>query len=372
MRIEVSRRLEQAGPCDTSEATVIAFNEALGVDVAALRTLQERILEDFDTVNFGISWWSALPAEARVGIADYLYELSVAIQTALCDAALHLEAAEKHFEEEGARLARVVAIDGSIRFPRTERPREMLAERLASLHTGGYFRAIASSLDLLAGTAIGVVGIPIPIVRSDFGKLRAFLDAPNPRSPRHPLHNNFASKLRARLESAGPDGWTEWATQYRNMLVHRAPRAEGHYLHVSASILDANGRPIPRAEPVLLLVRAPGHTNIEAIRAANTDPAANLAHKLFLTEDGRLTLRELLKSTLFTIRNTVLDLIEVWDARRETPSDPLQPEMQWNPQATAVTFSGFFPDQHKFTPDAAYTGGKWDLRLKASGLLRRR
>src|SRR5712664_1588927 len=63
--------------------------------------------------------------------------------------------------------------------------------------------------------------LPLNILKADFSKLTHYVTSPK-RLPDMPqLHRELADTISRALARAGPDGWLEWVSGYRNMLVHR-------------------------------------------------------------------------------------------------------------------------------------------------------
>ncbi len=367
MRSDTLRALEASGPFETGDDANAAFDQALGVLVPELKELQSAVLEDLDEKTLGVGWWvSHLEVVPRTSVGDYLIEAIPAVQNALAEAALHLSELETALDGNERRFARVVDGHGVARAPKVQRGSEMLHERLSALHASGFFRAIGSALDLLAAVAIGVLAIPRNIVRADFGKLKAWFDG---KQQRHPLQETFRQHLFAAIDQAGPARWSEWASHYRNMLVHRAPRAEAQYLKASAHVLDPAGRPIPRTEPVLLLVREPALTNVQALRAVERSIGSRLQGSMFLSENARTTFTETLAATTFVVRAVTPQLLAAWLARRVRPDDLRQPSEQWIEDPQLTSFDGFKPGSENVIANTMLVGGPWDRRLRASGVL---
>ena len=237
----------------------------------------------------------------------------------------------------------------------------MLPQRMLTLHIGGVFRGLGSSLDCLAALIIGVLGIPLNLIRADFGKSRRWLSRNHkPNDPRDQVHDDFSAALEAAIDAAGPQGWVEWIDGYRNMLVHRARRLETVVLQAEAHVVDAQGRPIPRATPIPVLMREPSLSDVEALRRGG----------LYLTEDGRNTLTAAIESVVFVARDVAARLLEVWRTRRTQPELLQQPASQWPaiPQQQPDNFTGYEPGTVEFETDRIMTAPEWVKRLRAAAL----
>ena len=63
----------------------------------------------------------------------------------------------------------------SVEAPRPQNPLEDLSIHIVRLHVAGVIRALARALDCMAGTIIGVLALPRPILKADFGRVRELL-----------------------------------------------------------------------------------------------------------------------------------------------------------------------------------------------------
>src|SRR5262249_28799161 len=146
-------------------------------------------------------------------------------------------------------------------------------------------------LDCLGATMVGVAALPTRILTADLGRARAAFQSKKLSKPGRELQDQLSARVEMAIGRTGPSGWLEWATDFRNMLVHRARRMEiVNAERIESPILDAGGRSIVRAQTTIQLPRDPGRSEIEVM--------LHRANALVLTESSRDTLEGILASTL--------------------------------------------------------------------------
>jgi hypothetical protein len=94
-------------------------------------------------------------------------------------------------------------------------PNDDLARRLATLHAVGFFRAVVGALDCLGASIVGVLALPKNIQYADLKAAQESL-----RNAAHPIQSDFLGKLDQTISDAGPLGWVEWVTDFRNRATH--------------------------------------------------------------------------------------------------------------------------------------------------------
>jgi len=189
-------------------------------------------------------------------------------------------------------------------------------------HVAGFFRAVGSVLDNLAG--IGVAGLAMGLVRADLknfltGGTRGFIGE---EGPGRAAQMALVSILRAQVDAA-PAGWFAWVEGTRNTLVHRARRIVWEV--DDSSRRDGVFRP---------LARDPEQTAAEAM--ARAPPGTG---REYLDEHALDTMTGTLEVVVAATR-TVAVGAGVWDARRTNPSLIVQPAAQW-PTITRGEVTGF-------------------------------
>lgn len=196
---------------DTTEQRDDAIDERLGTATPALRQLEDALYDDYSSDGWGLRRFAALQDEEQRAVASDLVISAVeGVQVnlremALCD----------------LDLQDLIGPNGRcMPGPDTTIDELLDAKRLHRAITD-FARAFGSTLDCLAATTIGVLGLPSSIQQASGGNLITlpeFRDA----VPRH------QDAYRKRVESvlnehraAEPAGWLEWTLELRNAVVHR-------------------------------------------------------------------------------------------------------------------------------------------------------
>lgn len=352
MRRQDLEALRTPYPAEEPRQVDDRFADALGLPMGNVRRLSDSILGDLDGTQFGIGWWKAYEpafgARARILVGDQLYRSAASIETNVVEAKLHLLECLDAWEREEAFLARMVQLGpGNAvvpKHPPRVKAEDDLGHHLISLHTAGFFRAIASAFDCLGACIAGVVAVNGWIVEASFGKTRGALVNLSPNAARDVERKAFRDKLDAAIAAAGPTGWLEWTLGYRHMLVHRARRMEVGLLQVNSWLVDPNERPILHAQPIPQLARDPQRSDVEVWRDRGSAPV--------LTEAARTTMEEIMKSSLATIDRVALALVDFWAWRKANVSALAQPAGQWPNGAAgeATGFVGYEPTQLRYEP----------------------
>ena len=262
------------------------FAIALGVLIPDAITLHEELIGDLDPDKLGVGWWAPHPDEARrMLISDHLLQCALSIQINLVEAKLHFLELEDAWRQRSDLFSDSVDMRSGkifLRRPPVVSPRDELPLKLSALHTAGFFRALGGTLDCLGATIIGVSALPVAILTSDLKRARQAFPS-DPCTEGAALQLNLSKTLERAIGSFGPPGWLEWATDFRNMLVHRGRRADiGEFLPEPSPILDSRGRTIIRTRTIQRLPRDPGRSEIEVL--------LHRANALVLREQARDTL----------------------------------------------------------------------------------
>ncbi len=346
------------------------FADSLGLNLADVRTLEDVLYGDLDETAYGIGWWQAFEprfgVRARIYVGDYLVRSAASIETNLIEAKLHLLEALDAFERENARLGNMLVVtprgEPMLKTPPSTCALDDLYTHLSTLHTAGFFRAIASAFDCLGGVIHGVLGLNGWILtQASFGAVRGALKNLS-SNPQRDLERKAVRKcIEDVIASAGPNGWLDWTLLYRHMLVHRARRFELETVIIEP-VQDERGRTIPRTRPIPQLARDPGRSDIEMWRDAQTAPV--------LTESSRTTMERVLASSQLVIAAIARELLRFWNWRKQNVSALAQPADQWpNDAAGTVTgFAGYEPTELPFAP-AAMTANPLSLhRLRVASI----
>ena len=352
MRATDLDRLNEPYPKDL-EPTEEDARAAIGVRLPHWASLESEIFSDFvEQQPYGIGWWAPGPGTSRrILIADQLLCCLASVAGNMTEAALHwleyLEASDR----DSARLAHSVKMLPSgpdIDLPRPRSASEQLVLDLVRMHQAGLIRAIASSLDCLAGVTIGVAALPQSILKADFKETRAALARiDGAASAGAKAQEEFAARLESAIAAAGPQGWLDWTLDLRNMLVHRGRRIEmGQYLPITPVLLGPDGKPAPRARRVSHLPRDPGRSDIEVF--------IDMPWNMVLHEDETQTLEGLMNSTVLLLEAAAQHLLNFWRWRRAHPGDLRQPADQWKngPSKQSTGFNGYAPESLRLAPSA--------------------
>jgi hypothetical protein len=342
------------------------FAIALGVLIPDAITLHEELIGDLDPDKLGVGWWAPYPDEARrMLISDHLLQCALSIQINLVEAKLHFLELEDAWRQRSDLFSDSVDMRSGkifLRRPPVVSPRDELPLKLSALHTAGFFRALGGTLDCLGATIIGVSALPVAILTSDLKRARQAFPS-DPGTEGAALQLNLSKTLERAIGSFGPPGWLEWATDFRNMLVHRGRRADiGEFLPEPSPILDSRGRTIIRTRTIQRLPRDPGRSEIEVL--------LHRANALVLTEQARDTLEGLLDTTIKLLNDVVGELLILWRTRRANPELLAQPREQWlgGPSAESTGFEGYKPGSYDYNPGALIAAPGLITRLRAAAL----
>lgn len=368
MRREDNEKLQQ--PYSAATPIDDRFAEALGVKLPALRELHREVFADFDETVHGIGWWAPHPGTSRrILISDHLLMCIASIETNIIEARLHLLELGDFNEQEDAIIAHAVTRDRegrpSVKMPERYKPADDLPHHMAALHIAGFFRAVGSALDCLGAAIVGVLALPTSILKTDMlTAIGAFKKLKPPATDATKLRATFGAKLAQLIASAGPPGWLGWATDYRNMLVHRGRRLQLALLQPRGSPLDMpDGSRAMLACSVLQLAGDPDLSDIEALHLTKTTAPV-------LTEDATTTLEGVMASTLELSEQTAAALVEIWGRRRTEPLLLVQPKEQWPRGCSSASrgFAGYKPGTLPFNIDWLVSNPMFVERLKVAAL----
>jgi hypothetical protein len=345
-------RLSQPYPEGAEQADGLAMS-ALGLPLRRWKDLEALILDDFvEHSPYGIGWWAPYPGTSRrILISDQLYACFTSVSANMTEAVLHWLEYQDCAERDSERFADIVQIRNGqfdVVLPPPRNAIEELSREMVVMHIAGMARALSAALDCLAGAIIGVVAVPISILKAGWGNLEtAFSKISKGTTPGEQAQTNFYGKLKDVVGSAGPDGWLNWALDFRNMLVHRGRRLEnGQFVPKAPQLYGPAGELIPRVRRLTYLPRNPSMSDVEVWRETPKTRLRDPLEALVLNEDAAQTLGALLDSTRAMVSETAKLLIDVWKWRRDNPQILLQPAAQW-PKGPATSpasvFQGYAP-----------------------------
>lgn len=359
-RARLTQRLPVGSP--TSDAHAV---KALGIYAPNWETLRQEILADLTAgPPYGIGWWAPHPGTSRrILISDQLYACTCSVLENLAEAALHkLEFLEWADHDSDLHANAVTRADGALvaQLPVPKTAMDVLTPKMTRLHLTGALRALSAALDCLAGTTIGVVALPMSILRADFQKLRR---RSGNSDQSHLIQREFAATLEQLIDESGPQGWIEWVLTFRNMLVHRGRRTEMVQLLPRLPVVyGPDGQPVPRMRVVTQLPSDPDRSDIEVLLDASVAPV--------LTEPAERTLSGVLQSTLNMIERIGERLLHVWRTRRADPETLPQPTEQWRNGVSSRSggFSGYASGSCPYEPSVLVSDPIAFKRMKAAAL----
>jgi hypothetical protein len=341
------------------------FLQRIGVQVQAVCDLEAEIVADLDETNFGIGWWNGVSTQRRILTSDQLVISVRSVATGLRDARLHHLEARAGWAGFADRFwASGPGPNPQILIAHPESPVEDLPRTLAELHVAGFFRAVGSTLDCLGATIVGVLGLPLRILTTGFGEVLRYLNqvALLPAIP--PEHLAFLGFFQQAMAAAGPVGWTQWALDMRNMLVHRGRRLEPVFIApIAAGLLVPHG---DRLRVQHLLPVDPSRQEIEVLREGNSPFDGDLR------EHADETLTGIFGSLVQLTQAGAANMLDVWRQRRANPQALPQPlDKQWPNLASspATGFVGYQPNTAQLPPGGQVMLGPTDTRRLQAGAL---
>jgi len=267
----------------------------------------------------GVAWWGGLDEPRKLLVGDHIVGLTESVASNLAQAAMHLSRyAELRdaLDFETRQNVRSAAARGGVFGPRTVGFDNRNIE--ADGHFTGFFRAVGSVLDNLAGLVVGASGMPMNVVKASWSDLAGWSAGASKAVTKHQLtseHGGMISTLVSQIDihlAGTPTHWLEWTLDYRNSLVHRASR-------LSINVIDDRSRsgvahPIPRH---------PAQTQAESF-AMSRDITQDVIRRE--TYD---TMQLVLGEVLALTRVVGSACVDVWAARRADPNLHLQPRALW-------------------------------------------
>jgi hypothetical protein len=233
----------------------------LGVETPIWDDLGERIFADFVTdPPYGIGWWAPHPGTSRrIFISDQLDACTSSVTTNMVEAALHwLELLDAIDREDAFQADVIQMVNGEPRMVARPRmtPLESLGPDIVRLHQVGVARALSGALDCAAGTIIGVMALPMNILKAHFqGVIRHFERRAAPMTEAETRQNEFGQQLtrvveqrsgwlaglaaelpqHARSQRAADRDWAIRATRAVSARSHRSPNHPRERHHTAAA-----------------------------------------------------------------------------------------------------------------------------------------
>lgn len=315
---------------------------ALGIPLPNLERLDEAVLNDLTNgPPYGISWWEdSIPTGTRIAISDQLYSCIQSISQNLIESQLHwLEFLD------WTKRANELSLSGN------RNALAIIAPKAKSMCQVGVIRSLCSSLDCLAGAIIAITALDEDVLKANFLRVKTKLkklqksridDLNFTRN----LQVKFSEEFLRMIESSGPAGWVEWMFGYRNMVVHRGRRIESGQFVQNREALTSE---LPTE------VRWINHFPTDPNRSDVEDFSDHESlDRSLLAEDSQTTINGLIKSTINLTESTSDLLFDIWNERRKSPSEVLQPGSQWGDTPERVGFLGYKPKEYEIPRKRAH------------------
>ena len=166
-------RMSQPYP-DGHDRSTPGTARALGVETPNWEALERLVFNDFTTEEpYGIGWWAPYPGTSRrIMISDQLYACTTSVLTNLIETGVHwLELLDAVDREDTFQADVIQIVEGQPQICAKPRmtPLESLGPDMVRLHQVGVARALSGALDCAAGTIIGVLALPLRILKADLG-----------------------------------------------------------------------------------------------------------------------------------------------------------------------------------------------------------
>ncbi len=373
MRDADLRRLQEPFAADDRRPPQDQYHDALQLNVPAARQLVREIHSDLSPDTFGIGWWrDHTDPRRRILVSDQLALSVTGIEVNLAEARLHyfevidlLEQIARRPNLEATRLPNG-ELDTNLR--RKQCAAEFLVSEQATLHIVGFFRAVGSALDCLGASIIGVAGLKTPILSAGFSDATgAFRNISPQATAGLDEQRALCRAVTESIDAVGPAGWLLWATNYRNMTVHRGRHLQMSLCRATGGIVALpSGGTYIGLEQHLLLTRDPSRGEVDAWR----DDAQHTT----LREDARETVCGIWESATAFIERCGVALLAVWLKRRAEPTLITQPVCsQWgntNLPTPNPRFEGYAPSTESIFDNgrSMIASGEFTHRLNAAGL----
>lgn len=338
----------------------------LGLDISNVHAIERAVFDDLaGAPPYGVRWWvpqTDRNQAARIFISDYLCACLLGVAHHLTASRIHLLEFQDCSDQESSVFERSI-----LRSKPHASPLDHLAGKRAETAADSVITALASSLDCLAGLAVGVAAVPIKIKTADFSTICThFRGVRDSRDRQHPLPfiSDLADLFGTVVSECGPPGWAHWMFSHRNTVIHRGRRIVMHVPVPETEILGPDGIPA-RWSANVHLPNHPGLTEVEAFLAADS------LSSLLLAERAEVTLKGLIESTVRVVERIAMRLCDVWRLRRDAPRASPQPfGRQWRAPADRdwSAFAGYDPGADPVTTEALNLPTDLVKRLAAAAL----
>lgn len=248
-----------------------------------------------------------------------------------------------------------IALGGSVPVAGHPRPPSSLSETLPrvqrEVHLAGYFRAVGTALDLLAGLVVGIGALETSLRRASWTSTRKHLKKERNRPVAETL------ELEEIVGSSGPEDWDAWAVGMRNSIVHRPKRMT--WIHLRTPLQKG-------PNSTIYLTGSPGLSEVEDMRVHRSGEGA------LLHEDADQTLAGIYTSLWSVVELLVPRLTQLWDDRRSGTLQITQPPSQWDDELPEMpSFRGYAKSSKPMGKDVGEVmmNPAQGRRFRAAGLM---
>ena len=340
--------------------------EDCGIETARLRPLVEQLDCNFFADDGGYRQLHAISdEEQRAVVSDQISQSIFAVSENLLEARLHQRQLEEIVGPEGVKFPDQAAAKDTV-----YRGAEM------DMAITGCVRAMGSTLDCLAATAIGVMRIPSSITTASFGRLATFTESKKAQGGTELQRRAWQdwTRLVAIHEALPPTGWFDWLLGMRNLNIHR-----GRQVHILLQRLKESDTPqmiVFDSDPVglerqaarfdLYLRNRPDLPDMQDLISVSHDS------DLWVYEAATITLPGIFKLVNNLVEEAAHFLLSWWNyAGRKSAQFP-PPAKEWNlGAATAAGFDGILGNQQRYPVAYGIASPRLAERLKLAQNLRR-
>lgn len=355
----------EATPQETAAERGREMNRQLGIVTPGLTELTEILWNSYSTDAWGLAQFVSIADEEQRAVAsDLVLSAAEGIEVNLFELALcELD------------LGRLVGPNGRT-MPGPETTIEELID-LKRVHRAitDFARAFGSTLDCLAATTIGVLGLPRSIQGASGSSLLSFPELPQMAPQAQRDAREEASALFSAHAERDPSGWLAWILELRDAVVHR-----GHLTNVWLNVPGGGGDRLALATDThpAYLMRVEPHLRGKPWQPdmfSLSGPGAATDAMIWLPEPATRTVAEI-KLRAVALADALGQMLAGF--LRDDRSGWRLPEEQWRlepatgrPRTTAAArFGGFDPEYPTPPPTQMRVHPRSATRLELAERLR--
>lgn len=168
------------------------------------------------------------------------------------------------------------------------------------------------------------------------------------------------------ISDAGPSDWTQWASDLRNVYVHRPRRMTISQANPRPiGVLSPSGAPYLNTEFVEILPRDPARSDIDVFVSVGKPEL------IMLSERAEVTVNGVRGSMVRAIHAAATRLRSAWKERVSNPSLVTQPREQWMAadSESRCSFDGYAPSSYPVIVNAFQMPAALQNRFVAAAVL---